>query len=461
MATAEQQTATDVLEERMIDAEYKIWKKNTPFLYEYVMTHSLEWPSLTCQWLPHKRSLGTEAEEHSLLIGTHTTGEQNYLMVATCALPLDDDVVEDPKEAAATSSTAAAASGTRKPAPQYDEEKKDVGGFGHANNTVGKIEIKMKIKHEGEVNRARYMPQNHFVVASRGPNAPVYIWDLTKHPSKPEDNSPFSPQGVCIGHTEEGYGMVWSTHQEGYLCTASADKTVKVWDVSAATAAKASPGTQIKPLVSLSNFHTATVEDVDWHTKDANMIASVGDDKQLVLWDMRKPKETVHLVKDAHKDDINTVAFNPANEYLLATGSSDHDIAVWDLRKMTSRLHTLKGHTDDVYRIQWAPHNESILGSCSADRRVAVWDLSRIGAEQSPEDAEDGPPELLFLHGGHTSKVSDFTWSPVAEWSVSSVSEDNVLQVWHMAEDIYAEEEDEAENDGKKDNGALGEDDLE
>ena len=29
---------------------------------------------------------------------------------------------------------------------------------------------------------------------------------------------------------------------------------------------------------------------------------------------------------------------------------------------------------------------------------------SKIGEEQSPEDAEDGPPELLFIHGGHTAK---------------------------------------------------------
>jgi hypothetical protein len=36
----------------MIDEEYKIWKKNTPFLYDLVMTHALEWPSLTVQWLP-------------------------------------------------------------------------------------------------------------------------------------------------------------------------------------------------------------------------------------------------------------------------------------------------------------------------------------------------------------------------------------------------------------------------
>ena len=42
----------DAAEERIINEEYKIWKKNTPFLYDLVMTHALEWPSLTVQWLP-------------------------------------------------------------------------------------------------------------------------------------------------------------------------------------------------------------------------------------------------------------------------------------------------------------------------------------------------------------------------------------------------------------------------
>ena len=37
---------------RVIDEEYKIWKKNTPFLYDLVLTHALEWPSLTVQWMP-------------------------------------------------------------------------------------------------------------------------------------------------------------------------------------------------------------------------------------------------------------------------------------------------------------------------------------------------------------------------------------------------------------------------
>jgi len=126
------------------------------------------------------------------------------------------------------------------------------------------------------------------------------------------------------------------------------------------------------------------------------------------------------------------------------------------------KLHTLSGHIDQVYQIEWAPHNESVLASCSADRRVGIWDLSRIGMEQTVEDAEDGPPELLFLHGGHTSKVSDFSWSRKSEWTMASVSEDNVLQVWNMAEEIYdvGHSEDEMSS-GEGEDLLLGEDELE
>ena len=71
--------------------------------------------------------------------------------------------------------------------------------------------------------------------------------------------------------------------------------------------------------------------------------------------------------------------------------------------------------------------------------------VRQIGDEQSPEDAEDGPPELLFIHGGHTSKISDFSWNPNDPWVVASVAEDNVLQIWQMAENIYNEEDEETE----------------
>jgi WD40 repeat protein len=198
---------------------------------------------------------------------------------------------------------------------------------------------------------------------------------------------------------------------------------------------------------------------VAWHAKDERLAGSVGDDGRLCIFDIRDESKTpIHNVSKAHEQDINCLAFNPLNEYVLATGSADHTIAIWDLRNMTRPMSQLMGHTDQVFKVEWAPFNESILGSCSADRRVGIWDLSRIGCEQSVEDAEDGPPELLFLHGGHTSKVSDFSWCTKDEWSIASVAEDNVLQVWNPAEEIYAIDDDD-DDDGDNDENEDGESD--
>lgn len=48
---------------------------------------------------------------------------------------------------------------------------------------------------------------------------------------------------------------------------------------------------------------------------------------------------------------------------------------------------------------------------------------------------------LQFIHGGHTDKVTEFAWSENDDWVIASCAEDNVLQLWQMAENIYNEPE--------------------
>ena len=110
---------------------------------------------------------------------------------------------------------------------------------------------------------------------------------------------------------------------------------------------------------------------------------------------------------------------------------------------MKKLLHVFEGHTDEVFQAEWSPHNEAIMASSGADRRVMIWDMSRIGMEQTPEDAEDGPPELLFIHGGHI-KVTEISWNRKEEWIMASAADDNVLQTWMPAENIYDDDMEEA-----------------
>lgn len=142
--------------------------------------------------------------------------------------------------------------------------------------------------------------------------------------------------------------------------------------------------------------HSAIVNDVQHHPMHASLIGTVSDDLTLQILDTRNPTTTASATKavNGHSDAINALSFNPASEYVLATGSADATIGIWDLRNLKSKLHVLQGHQQAVTSLSWHPFEEAVLGSSSNDRRVIFWDLSRVGEEQSPDDAEDGPPEL-------------------------------------------------------------------
>jgi len=378
----------DILAEKVINEEYKIWKRNAPFLYDTVMTHALEWPTLTVQWVP-----GTA--RHKVLLGTHTSnGEQNYLMAAAVKLPPSD--LHEPNE--------------------------------ESPSAKGKIEITIKILHQGEINRARAMPQNPFVVATKSPSRDVFIFDMSKHPSVPRLEKGFCPEHRCTGHTREGYGLSWNPLSRGKLLSGSDDAKICLWDINEA-------GARV-PCVTSWGGHIDVVEDVAWHLHCQHVFGSVSDDRRLLLWDSRgnSTAQPIISVEEAHRADINALAFNPQNEYLCISGSADTTVKVWDLRNTSASLHTLCSHQKEVYQIQWAPFSESIVASCGADRRVCVWDLGKIGT-QSCSRLDDSPPELVFVHGGHTSKVLDLSWNSVDQWTLASASEDNILQVWKPVRD--------------------------
>ena len=218
--------------------------------------------------------------------------------------------------------------------------------------------------------------------------------------------------------------------------SASDDRTVCLWDVEAAP----TEGNELQA-ATIFRGHADIVEDVQWHQLHASLFGSVSDDKSCMIWDVRAAEAKPRHEFQAHSAEVNCLAFNPYSEYTLATGSADKTVALWDLRNLKHKLHTFASHTDEIFQVSWDPHHECILGSSGTDRRLHVWDLSKIGEDQTAEDAEDGPPELLFIHGGHTSKISDFAWNPNQPWVVASVSEDNIMQVWQMAENIYNDQE--------------------
>lgn len=128
---------------------------------------------------------------------------------------------------------------------------------------------RQKIRHEGEVNRARYQPSNPSIIATKTREADVLVFN--RETAKEEE---CTPELRLKGHQMEGYGLEWSPHAAtaNHLLSAGFDNIVCHWDISA------SPD----PLASYEG-HTACVEDISWHATDIHLFASVGDDKRLLM----------------------------------------------------------------------------------------------------------------------------------------------------------------------------------
>ncbi|KAF7684333.1 Histone acetyltransferase type B subunit 2 [Astathelohania contejeani] len=384
----------DDVDQKIINEEYKIWRKNVPYLYDMVLTHSLQWPSLSIQWFPEAtRDAQKGMTTQRLLLSTHTSGKDDeFLEIASITLP--DEVTESILE-------------------NFQEEKPGAGD--------ARFKTTQKIQVLNEINRTRYCPQMCNVIATRSDDPEIHIYDYTKHRSEGRNDK---PDMILQGHESGGYGLSWNKQKKGMLATSGSDNLVCLYDINENVDI-------INPLLVL-NGHTAVVGDVCFNHLKPDIFASVGDDKKILFWDGKSKNPTLE-VKDAHSSDIYCIDFSPTDENVLATGSKDTSVKVWDMRNAKEPLYVLTSHKKDILQVQWSPHFGNILASSGSDRRVCIWDLSKVGVQMSEEDAQDGPSELLFLHGGHTNTVCDFSWNPLEPWEIASVAEDNIVQIWQIS----------------------------
>lgn len=118
----------------------------------------------------------------------------------------------------------------------------------------------------------------------------------------------------------------------------------------------------------------------------------------------------------------------------------------WDYRYLKSPVHIYESHEKEVKKILLKIHqiksykdNSAIFASGSSDHRVHIWDMTKIGTVQDDDHKDDGPPELLFIHGGHLGRVIDLGWNNSEDDLLIASCEDdfNAIHVWSMARYIY------------------------
>eukprot|EP00727_Mastigamoeba_balamuthi_P003313 m51a1_g1298 putative wd repeat-containing protein 5 (917) ;mRNA; r:188713-192360 len=224
---------------------------------------------------------------------------------------------------------------------------------------------------------------------------------------KTEPHSPgYEQRAVLEGHTHSVSSVKFSPNGT-LLASASADKTVRVWQC---------PHAGEEPVLAAQavlSGHAQGLSDVAW-SSDSKYLASASDDQTVRVWDAATGENLKTL--RGHSNYVFCVSFNPQSN-LIASGSFDETVRIWDVR--TGRLvKTLPAHSDPVTAVHFNRDGTLIL-SGSYDGLCRVWDTGN-GTCLKTLCVEENTP------------VSFAKFSPNGKFVLVSTL-DSTLRLWNYA----------------------------
>lgn len=190
--------------------------------------------------------------------------------------------------------------------------------------------------------------------------------------------------GVCEGHAESvgsvAFARQSSTAGAPFLVTASQDRTVKLWDLTALTSA--SRQERLSSLLTLK-IHDKDINAIDLAPNNGLLVSGSQDRTARVfrLHYQAPSKANQHRAAASleplatckgHKRGVWSVQFSPA-EQAFATASSDQTVRLWSLKDF-SCVRVFEGHTGSVLRLRFLPGGAQIASSGN-DGLVKVWNV--------------------------------------------------------------------------------------
>ncbi|WP_328872561.1 hypothetical protein OHT76_22025 [Streptomyces sp. NBC_00287] len=265
--------------------------------------------------------------------------------------------------------------------------------------------------HTGAVYLTSFSPDGK-LLATASYDRTVRLWDVSA-PGRPK------PLGKPLsGHTSWVSSAVFSPDGRT-LASAADDGTIRLWDVR--------DPSRPKPLRTPLTGHKGTIYLIAF-SPDGRTLASASEDRTVRLWDVSGPDrpKTVSTLTGA-KAAVRSVAFSPDGE-TLAAGGDDDTIQLWnvaDPRRPTSYDTRLTGHTDLVHSVAFSPDG-STLASGGADDTVRLWDVADPGRATSL-----GSPLT-----GHTGPIWSVAFSPDGS-TLGAASADSTASLWNVSDPAY------------------------
>jgi histone-binding protein RBBP4 len=386
----------------------RIWQRNVPLFYKYLVSHVLEWQSLTCQYMPiFKENEQKEYINQKIIIGANKEDGQSYLYIANIKLP-------NPNTKNYNLSN-------------FRICKKEESFLKTGMNA---IELETKINHPGDIYKARVMYNSYNMISTKAQDGLIYIFDYSNHPFEPQ-NDEIKAKMVLEGLEKQGWGLDWQIEQPLVL-SSDDDGNVCQWDLEhspLSTNKNNKNGALCLQPLHKNNLKLGSVNEVKYHRFYQSLFGLVSSN-YIAFFDTDRSFQKPVIQLKAHEKEVFTIDFSYDHEFLFVTGGEGGILKLWDLRKTDGCLSTLQSSGKNILRSEWSPTTEGVFITAGEDTTVDFWDCKKI-QEGSEEKAK------FFVHQGFSRTVNDICWNPCLPFSISAVDDNNELQIFQIDEDFY------------------------
>ncbi|KAG1872194.1 transductin family protein/WD-40 repeat family protein [Suillus subluteus] len=203
------------------------------------------------------------------------------------------------------------------------------------------------------------------------------------------------------------------------------DKTAAHVPVPAGTGKKKRKKTKHRP--SSDTYHVDAVLGLSWNHTHRHMLASASADRTVKLWDLSRPivdGEGAIRSFGVHKDKVQAVQWNEKEPTVLLSGSYDRTVRVFDSRAPDTGVGAVLGA--DVEALRWDPWETHAFYVSLENGLVLNFDARAL-----PTDMKS-PSPARFTLSAHDGAVSALDVSPLLRGCICTGGTDKLVKVWNV-----------------------------
>eukprot|EP00897_Mesotaenium_endlicherianum_P009561 jgi/Mesen1/8633/ME000050S08049 len=179
--------------------------------------------------------------------------------------------------------------------------------------------------------------------------------------------------------------------------------------------------------------HADAVLGLAWNRTFRNVLASASADRSVKVWDMAAQR-CEHTLSH-HSDKVQAVAWNPTEPTVLLSGSFDHTTGLADMRAPTHAA--LRWQLSaDVECLAWDPHSPQCYVVSTEDGLVRCYDVRKGGSTTAtpPAASSSAGGEALFTLHAHDKATCAVSFSPGVPNLMATASTDKLVKVWDISD---------------------------